>query len=153
MNGNRDLALLVLRLALGTIMMAHGSQKMLGWFDGPGPQGFVGWMSSMGVPAPFAWLAMLVELVGGVCVLLGVFARLAALGFAVNMLVAMFMVHWKNGFFLGGPGGPGIEYVFMLLAASLAIAIAGPGAYAVAPQFEARLFSPRRAQRPIQRAA
>ena len=153
MNGSRDMALLILRLALGTIMFAHGSQKVLGWFGGPGPQGFVGWMASMHVPAPLAWLAMLVEFVGSFCVVVGVLARPAALGFAANMLVAMAMVHAKNGFFVGGEGGDGIEFVFMLFAAALAIALAGPGRFALAPDLEMRLFKPRRAPAPLKRAA
>jgi len=153
MNGNRDLALLVLRLALGTIMFAHGAQKVLGWFGGPGPQGFLGWMGSMGVPAPLAWIAILVEFGGGLAVILGVFARLAALGFSINMLVAMFMVHLKNGFFLGGEGGGGIEFTLMLFAAALAIAIAGPGRFGLAPEIETRLLTPRRAPGPVKRAA
>ena len=150
MNGSRDVALLVLRLALGTIMFAHGAQKMLGWYGGPGPQGFVGFMGQMGIPAALAWLAIIVEFFGGIAVILGVLARLAALGFAVNMLVAMAMVHWKNGFFAGDGG---IEFTFMLFAAALAIAIAGPGRYAVAPNLETRLFTPRGAPRQGPRAA
>jgi putative oxidoreductase len=153
MNGSRDVALLVLRLALGTIMFAHGAQKMLGWYGGPGPEGFVGFMGQMGIPAALAWLAILVEFVGGIAVILGVLARLAALGFAVNMLVAMAMVHWKNGFFMGGERGSGIEFTFMLFAAALAIAIAGPGRYAVAPNLETRMFPARGAPRQVPRAA
>lgn len=130
-------ALLILRLALGIVMFAHGAQKLFGWYGGPGPDGFLGWMASMGVPAPLAWLAIVVEFFGGIAVVLGVLARLAALGFAVNMLVATFVVHWKNGFFAGDGGW---EFTFVLLAVSLAIAIAGPGRYALAPDLEARLL-------------
>ena len=133
-------ALLIIRLALGTVMIAHGAQKLLGWFGGPGPAGTVGFMSQMGIPAPLAWLAIIVEFFGGLAVLFGVLARLGALGFAVNMLVAMMTVHWKNGFFLGGPNGSGIEFTFVLLAMSLAIVMAGPGRYALAPDLETRLF-------------
>ena len=50
-----DFGLLVLRVAVGCIMFVHGAQKLLGWFDGPGIAGFMGWMASMHVPAPAAW--------------------------------------------------------------------------------------------------
>ena len=88
----------------------------------------------MGVPAPLAWLALLVEFVGGIGVLFGIFTRVFALGFAGNMLVATVMVHWKNGFFLGGGDpsrGLGWEFTFVLLCASIAIALMGPGRIAL----------------------
>lgn len=127
----RDVGLLVLRLGLGAVMFAHGAQKLLGWWGGPGVDGFLGWMGSMGVPAPLAWLAMLVEFAGGIAVILGVFARVAALGFAGNMIVAIATVHWKHGFFLGGEGGDGIEFTLVLLCAAVAVALAGPGRFAL----------------------
>jgi putative oxidoreductase len=129
-------AMLILRLALGAIMVAHGAQKLFGWFGGPGPEGFLGWMGSMGVPAAIGWLAIVAEFFGGIAVLLGAFARVGALMFAVNMLVAMFAVHAPHGFFMGGESGSGIEFTLMLLAASLAIVIAGPGRYALAPEID-----------------
>lgn len=129
-------ALLILRLALGTIMVAHGAQKLLGWFGGPGPEGFLGFMGSLGIPAAIGWLAIVAEFFGGIAVLLGAFARAGALMFAVNMLVAMLVVHAPNGFFMGGEGGGGIEFTLMLFAASLAIVIAGPGRYSLAPAID-----------------
>ena len=137
-----DLALLVLRLVLGTVMVAHGSQKLFGWFGGPGVQGFLGWTGSMGIPAPIGWLAIIAEAFGGLGVLLGLLPRIAALGFAVNMLVAMFAVHLKNGFFLPG----GIEFTLVLLAAAIVVVLLGPGRFAVAPGLDARLFGDRGAR-------
>ena len=131
-----DLALLVLRLVLGTVMVAHGSQKLFGWFGGPGVQGFLGWTASMGIPAPIGWLAIIAEAFGGLGMLLGLLPRVAALGFAVNMLVAMFMVHLKNGFFMPG----GIEFTLTLFAACVVILLVGPGRFAVAPRLDARWF-------------
>jgi putative oxidoreductase len=126
-----DWGLLVLRLALGIIFIAHGGQKVFGWFGGHGLDATVAGFGKMGIPAPLAYLAAFTELLGGVAVLLGVLTRLAALGLAVTMVVAMFMVHLKNGFFMNGPGGPGIEYNVALLAMSLALVLAGPGRIAV----------------------
>jgi putative oxidoreductase len=134
MNG-RDLGLLLLRIGLGIVMLAHGAQKAFGWFGGPGMAGFVGGMRSLGVPAPIAWLAMLAELVGGAGVLLGAFTRLLALAVAVDMLGAIFIVHRGAGFFMNWGGvagrGEGWEYAFAILAASLALVVAGPGRYAI----------------------
>ena len=134
MNG-RDLGLLVLRIGLGIVMIIHGGMKAFGWFDGPGLQGWVGYMQSVGVPAPLAWLAMLVELAGGLGVLLGVLTRVAALGFAVNMMFAIVTVHWEAGFLMNWGSvagrGEGWEFSFALLTASIALALMGPGRYSL----------------------
>jgi putative oxidoreductase len=135
MKSKADIGLLILRLAVGCIMFVHGAQKLLGWFDGPGIAGFMGWMASMHVPAPAAWLAIIAEFFGGLGLILGVFARLAALGIAINMLVAIFMVHWKVGFFMNWGSvanrGEGWEYSFLIFAAALALAFSGPGGFAI----------------------
>lgn len=135
MKTNSDLGLLILRLALGGLMFVHGSQKLLGWFDGPGIAGFVGWMASMHVPAPAAWLAIIAEFFGGLGLILGVLTQLAALGIAINMLVAIVMIHWKVGFFMNWGSaanrGEGWEYPGLILAAALTLVATGPGAYAL----------------------
>ena len=135
MKSKSDLGLLILRLAVGGIMFVHGSQKLLGWFDGPGIAGFVGWMATMHVPAPAAWLAIIAEFFGGLGLILGILSRLAALGIAFNMLVAILMVHGKVGFFMNWGDvpnrGEGWEYPFLILAAALALVATGPGAFAL----------------------
>lgn len=134
MNG-RDLGLLVLRVGLGIVMIVHGSMKAFGWLDGPGLQGWLGYMQSIGVPAPLAWLAMLTELAGGFGVLLGVFARIAALGFAATMIVAIMTVHWSVGFLMNWGSvagrGEGWEFSFALLTVSIALVLTGPGRYSL----------------------
>jgi putative oxidoreductase len=144
-----NVGLLILRIGLGSIMFLHGSQKALGWFGGPGMQGFLGWMGSMGVPAPLAWLAMLAEFAGGLAVIFGLMARLAAFGFACNMLVAIFMVHWKIGFF-SGQAGSGWEWPWALLTSSLALMLVGPGQFAIADP-EPRWFGKRPVSLPVMR--
>jgi putative oxidoreductase len=137
-NPRLDLALFVLRLVLATVMLAHGSQKLFGWFGGPGVQGFLGWTGSMGIPPFLGWLAIIVETFGGLGVLLGLLSRLAALGFAVNMIVAIATVHLKEGFF-----GAGVEFPLSLLAMALTVVLVGPGRFAIAPHLDARLFGDR----------
>ena len=115
-----------LRLALGVIFIAHGAQKVLGSFSGPGLKTF----SSFPAPFPFmrpAWLwmgmAALSELIGGVLVLLGLFTRVGAFLIACTMLTAIVGVHWPAFF----ANNKGFEYPLALLAAALALLIAGAG--------------------------
>jgi len=130
-----ELALLLLRLALGGVMWAHGAQKLLGLFGGHGPQGTVRMVTSMGLPPALGWLVIAVEFFGGIAIVLGVLSRLAALGFAVQMVVAIVKVHWANGFFMNWaaqPGrGEGYEFPLVLAVVSLALLVSGPGRYAL----------------------
>src|SRR5690349_22703637 len=88
-----DPVLASLRLVLGIVFFAHGAQKVLGWFGGPGFQGTIGFFTSMGIPAPLAFLAMMAEFLGGLGLILGFLSRIAAFGVLCNMLVAIAMVH------------------------------------------------------------
>ena len=130
-----DVALLLLRLAVGAVMWAHGAQKLLGLFGGHGPHGFVRVVVGMGMPPAMGWLVIAVEFFGGIAVVLGVLSRLAALGFAVEMAVAVVKIHLANGFFMNwasvGGRGEGFEYSLVLVAASLTLFLVGPGRYAL----------------------
>lgn len=131
--GAQDIGLLVLRLGLGIIFFLHGSQKVFGWFGGHPLDQSVAFMVSMHIAAPLAYLSIFTELLGGAFLIFGILSRLAGVGLAINMVVAIALVHFKNGFFMsGGPGGPGYEYNIALIAMALAIAIAGPGTVALA---------------------
>jgi putative oxidoreductase len=117
--------LLFLRAPIGAIFFAHGAQKLFGWWGGPGLKGTSGWLASMGFRAPAA-LALMVSLAegGGLLFALGLLTPLAALGMTSAMFVAIWSVHWKNGFFVGKGG---YEFNLALIAASVAIAATGPG--------------------------
>ncbi len=138
-----DAALLIVRLALGAIFFAHGAQKLLGWFGGHGPEGFVGEMAKMGIPAVFAWLAIIAEFFGGLGLIAGVLARLSALGIIATMVVAVVKVHFANGF-LNSPAGAGFEYNTLIIAAALLIVIVGPGRFSLLPDVEGRLIQARK---------
>ncbi len=96
-----DWALAIARIVLGVIFFAHGAQKMLGWFGGTGLQTTVRiFREHLHMPAPLAVLAVATEFLGGLGLIVGFLSRLAALGIAVVMCVALFAVHSKFGFFM-----------------------------------------------------
>lgn len=125
---NKNTALAVVRVTLGSLFFAHGAQKVLGWFGGPGLAGFVQWTSSMGVPEVIGYLAAFAEFIGGIMLLLGIAAEVGAFLTIPVMLGAVFVVHWNNGYF--GQNG-GFEYPLNLIFFALAIIIGGPGAWAL----------------------
>jgi putative oxidoreductase len=112
---------LFLRLALGVVMVVHGADKV------GGVAGFAGFLDSMGIPVAivFAWIVTVVELVGGLLILAGVFTRYVALLFAVDMAVATVLVHLPNGF-SASDGGYELTLVLFLVAIALALQGAGP---------------------------
>ncbi|MGH3087103.1 MAG: DoxX family protein [Rubrobacteraceae bacterium] len=125
-----DLALLILRLVLGAIFVAHGAQKLFGSFGGPGLKGTAGFFDQLGIkPAPtMALLAGLTEFVGGLLMAAGFLTPVAALGLIVVMAVAAVTVHSQNGFFAAEGG---YEFNLALAAMALALLVAGAGAYSL----------------------
>ena len=126
------IAQLMLRIPLGLIFMAHGSQKLLGLFGGQGLTGtFKTFEEKLGIPPIFTLLAIIAEFGGGFGVMTGFLTRLSATGIATVMLVAIYKIHWANGFFLNMrclPGhGHGIEYNIALLGMALYLMLAGGG--------------------------
>ncbi len=125
-------AITILRVVLGIVFFAHGAQKMLGWFGGYGLSGTMGFFTgTMHIPTFFAYLAIAAEFFGGIGLLLGLFTRLAAFGIAVNMLVAIVMVHSQFGFFANWTGaqkGEGYEFHLLVLAMCAFLMIKGAGA-------------------------
>lgn len=120
---------LVLRIALGTVFMAHGSQKLFGWFGGHGWSGTIAYFSqAMGIPEVLSALVILGEFFGGIAILLGFLTRPAALGLAIIMAGAAIKVSLPNGFFLDLKGpADGVEYVYVLFLMSLYFVIKGAG--------------------------
>ena len=124
------LGLLILRLVLGLTVAGHGAQKLFGWWGGSGMKGWTGAMTRMRIrPAvPWAWMSALAEFGGGLLVALGFLNPLGSFALAGSMLVAVILVHWPKGFWVGKGG---YEYNLLILGAAAAIAIAGPGAYSL----------------------
>jgi putative oxidoreductase len=116
----------LLRVMVGLTFFMHGQQKLFGM----GIDGVGGFFASLGIPAPAlaAVVVSLIETVGGLALILGVLTRLAGVLLAADMLVALLVVHWPNGFYAGEGG---VELVLVLGAAALALAVTGPGAMAL----------------------
>jgi putative oxidoreductase len=130
-----DNTLTLMRLVLGVVFFLHGSQKMLGWFGGFGFSGTMNFFTTqMHIPTVFALLAICAEFFGGLGLILGLLARVAAFGIAANMMVAILMVHLPNGPFMnwyGNQKGEGYEYHLLALALAIPIIIRGAGALSV----------------------
>jgi len=125
-----DLAILVLRLGLGTMFMAHGLQQAFGLFKGPGIGGFSEMLSGLGFkPAVFwAYLAAYTELIGGLFVISGLFTRGAAVMLLIFIVVAGVRVHLGKGFFLSKGG---FEYTYIIACMCLALILLGAGKFSL----------------------
>jgi putative oxidoreductase len=123
-------ALLLSRIILGLGLSAHGAQKLFGWFGGYGIKGTGGFMESMGFKpgAFFAAAAGLGELGGGLLTVLGLGGPIGPALIVMVMLVAIFTVHVRNGFWQSANG---YELNSMIIAGALALAFAGPGPYSI----------------------
>lgn len=130
-----DLSAFVLRLTLGCVFFPHGAQKALGWFGGHGLNAtLAAFTDKMHIPFIFAILAVAAEFLGAIALILGFFTRVAAFGIAVVMVVAIYMVHGSNGFFMnwgGAQKGEGIEYHLLVIGIAVALMIKGAGSFSV----------------------
>jgi putative oxidoreductase len=136
--GPVDWGLLILRLTLGASFVLHGSQKLFGAFGGHGLARFDVMVGGMGLPGPaplWGLLAAGSEFCGGLAVLLGVLTEFGALAIAAVMIVAIWKVHGKNGYFSANNG---CEYQLLILAVCAALILAGPGWLALWDPFRFR---------------
>lgn len=127
---------LLIRIPLGLIFLAHGSQKLLGLFGGSGLTAtFSVFEQKFGIPPLFTLLAIIAEFGGGFGVLTGFLTRISAAGIASVMMVAMYKVHWSHGFFMNAactPGtGHGIEFTLALLGMALFLVVTGGGKWCI----------------------
>jgi putative oxidoreductase len=130
-------ALWIIRVVAGLTLAAHGAQKLLGWFGGPGYAKLERGFGAQGFKPAWLWssLVILGELGGGLSLAFGFLTPLGAAG-ALGAMVMAIRTHWTHGFFATQGG---FEYPLALLAMSLAIGIAGPGAYSLDSLFRLAL--------------
>lgn len=132
--GNRqDAALFIIRVAVGLIFMAHGIHKL----QTPlGVQTLSTGLDGMGFPMPlfWAWLVVVVEAIGGLFLVLGIFTRISALLIAIIMAVAIIKVKWVGFITLPGKGS-GMDYPLSFLVSMLAVFFQGPGRYSIEGKF------------------
>jgi putative oxidoreductase len=124
-----DLALLVFRIVIGAVFMAHGINHI---FGGGKIQGTGRWFESLGMKPGWlhAWTASLTEIGSGALLAMGLLTPIAGAGVVGVMLVAWITNHVGNGFFIFRPG-EGWEYVMTLCMAGIVIAVLGPGAWSL----------------------
>lgn len=126
-------AALLLRVTLGVLFLAHVGLKFF-VFSVPG---FVGFFGSLGLPAWLAYVVIALELLGGLALVLGIYAPWVALPLAVEMLGTIVMVHGKAGWLFTNKGG-GWEFPALWMVALIVLFLLGDGAYALKPAQRAR---------------
>lgn len=123
---------LIARLALGIVVFPHGAQKLLGWFEGYGFHGTMGFLTGgAGLPYIIALLVILIEFFGALFLIFGFLTRLAAIGVIGNFIGVVVTSHLHNGFFMNWNKQPnqgeGLEYFILLFGLAIISLIAGGG--------------------------
>jgi putative oxidoreductase len=132
---NLDSTLLVTRVVLGSVMFAHGAQKLLGLFGGYGYEGTMGFLTgTMHLPAAVAILVIVAEFFGSIGLITGTLTKVSALGILAVMIGAVVTTHLPNGFFMNWSGaqkGEGFEYHLLVAAITVPLSLFGAGAYSI----------------------
>lgn len=127
---NPNVGLLLIRLGLAAIFIVSGTMKLM---NVPGVTAFFG---KIGVAPIFVYIVAIVELVGGISMLLGFWTRVSGWLLAINMFFAIYLVRYSAGF-----AGTGYAYETMLLLAALGISFTGPGQYALGGKHESEVYN------------
>lgn len=137
-----DLSAFLLRLTLALVLFPHGAQKVLGWFGGQGLgptlQHFQG---DLGIPLLFGIVAIAAEFLGSISLLIGFLTRVVAFVVAVEMIVAVYLLHLDFGFFMNWMGeqkGEGFAYHILILGMCLALMLKGGGIWSIDRVLNAR---------------
>jgi putative oxidoreductase len=126
MTNSEDTGKLILRVSLGVMILLHGIAKVMGGVDG-----IVGMVGKAGLPGAFGYLVYVGEVLAPLLLIVGLWARLAALVVAINMVVAVVLVHMGELFTLTKQGGWALELQGMFLFTAIAIALLGAGRFSV----------------------
>jgi putative oxidoreductase len=132
---NSDWVVTAVRIVLGVVLFAHGAQKLLGWYGGPGFGNTVKMLTTyVKLPTVLAVTVIFVEFLGGLGLILGFLGRLAGIGMLVIMVGAIVTVHYRYGLFMNWTGekkGHGVEYHLLAIALALVVIIKGAGAFSL----------------------
>ena len=134
-NTGNDHSLLILRVVLGVVLMAHGLQKAFGWFNGFGWNNTINYFTgTVGIPALLGAFVILIETLGALFLILGFAGRINAALMGIVIIGAMVVDHVKNGFYMNWFGiqkGEGIEFDLLFIAISIALVLKGSGSFSV----------------------
>jgi putative oxidoreductase len=130
-----DVSLLLARISLGIVILAHGAQKLFGWFGGYGFDGTMNYFTgTAGIPYLLGLLVIIGETLGALALIMGLFGRAMAASMLIIMTGAMLIDHLPNGFFMnwfGNQKGEGIEFDLLTFGLSLTILLNGSGIYSL----------------------
>jgi putative oxidoreductase len=126
---NYSTIVMLMRIVLGIIFFAHGAQKVLGWYGGKGLSASVEiFQNNLGLPPVLFYISAFTEFLGGLFMILGFLTRIFSAGLAINMIVAILLVHISKGLFTSNGG---FEFPLSLLVFSLCIFLIGPGSISI----------------------
>jgi len=150
-NKKFQMTLLIIRVMVGVVVLAHGAQKLFGWFGGYGFEGTMGFFTkTIGLPYIAGLLIIITETVGMVALILGIFGRFISGGLILIMLGAIFTTHGSFGFFMnwnGSLAGEGYEFHLLIIALAAALVINGTGAFSIDQLIIKRLMTGSRVQK------
>jgi putative oxidoreductase len=127
---SHDVVPMLLRIALGGVILAHGLQKVFGWFGGYGIAGTMAFFASIGMPAVLGALVIVSDFAGSLALVAGFLTRFSAAAAFLVMLGATLLVHLPNGFFMnwgGAPHGEGYELHLLAMAMAASLVLSGGG--------------------------
>lgn len=131
---------LILRLTLGIVLFPHAAQKLFGWFDGPGLQGEMQYMTThVGLQPFIAVIAIAIECLGTFCILLGIWTKITSIAIFFLFIGMIVVDHASHGFFMNWfgkmpAGAEGFEYHLLVLGICLTLIIQGGGKYSMEKQ-------------------
>jgi putative oxidoreductase len=125
----------ILRILLGLVLLGHGAQKLLGWFDGYGFDGTMAFFTgTVGLPRMIGFLVIVIEFFGSLSLLLGFATRIWSISMAILFIGIIYTTHLENGFFMnwfGNQKGEGYEYFLLAISISTSLAITGGGKFSM----------------------
>ncbi|NAY91272.1 DoxX family membrane protein [Muricauda sp. JGD-17] len=133
---SNDFTPLVLRVILGVVISAHGAQKLFGIWGGHGPEWTVdAWHQWWGLPSVLTYLVIFIESIGATLMILGLLTRFWAILIGIIMLGAIYLVHWRWGFYMNWymqpQVGEGFEYHILVLSILLVLVLRGGGKWSL----------------------